>query len=122
MASYVVIYSKSDEKEVLDLTQGINNVTLKSFDQNQNQVDEPTKSLIIDCNFFVCCLSKNSSQLLLDIAKFARCIARKEIYMHFIGPQRILNNEDQSFLEQTISIENIAQIKVKIFLNSFVNF
>ncbi len=122
MASYFVICFKSDEKIVSDLTRSIKSVFLKTFDQNQKQIDDETKLRIIECKSFVCCLSKNSSQLLLDIAKFARCIARKEIYMHFIGPQRILNDEDQSFLEQTISIENIAQIKVKIFLNPFVNF
>ncbi len=115
MASYFVIYSENDKKKVEDLTRSINNVTLKSFDQNQ--IDDETKRLIIECKFFICCLSKNSSQLLLDIAKFARCIARKEIYTHFIGPENNLNNEDRSFFDQTTrkSIKDIVQIKVKLF-------
>ena len=116
MASYFVIYSKSDEEEVLGLTRDIKNVTRKSLDQNQDQIDEPTKLLIIKCSVFVCFLTKNSSQLLLNLAKFARCIARKKIYRHFIGEEEFLNDEEQSFFEQkTIkfeSIENIEQVKI----------
>jgi len=115
MSSYFVIYSEDDENKVFDLTQGINNDNFKSLKQNEDQIDEPTKSLIIKCNFFVCFLSKNSSQLLLDIAKFARCIARKKVNVYLIPPEGFLKGEDQSFFNKKAnefkSIQNIVQVK-----------
>jgi len=107
MASYFVIYSENDKKTIEDLT-GINNRHLKSFNQDQDQIDEPTKKSITDCDFFVCCLSKNSSQLLLDIAKFARREA-KEVWAYFISdPKEFLKDEELNFFDQNI-------IEVKIF-------
>ena len=125
MASYFVIYSENDKEKVEDLTtgltRGINNVTLKSFNKDQDQINELTKKSIIDCDFFVCCLSKNSSQLLLNIAKFARCIARKEVWAYFIpncDQKEFLKDEELRFFDQKSNIfESIENIKeVKIFL------
>ncbi len=107
MASYFVIYSESDEGEVLKLIGDIK-VTRISLKENQDQIDEETKKQIIKCNVFVCFLSKNSSQLLLDIAKFARREA-KEVWAYFISdPKEFLKDEELNFFDQNI-------IEVKIF-------
>jgi len=118
MASYFVIYSESDEGEVLKLIGDIK-VTRISLKENQDQIDEETKKQIIKCNVFVCFLSKNSSQLLLDVAKFARCIARKKIYWHFISGKGSckMKDEEKSFFDEPKtnkfqSFEKIEQVKI----------
>jgi len=122
MASYFVIYSENDKEKVEDLTRSINNVTLESFDKDQDQINELTKKSIIDCDFFVCCLSENSSQLLLNIAKFARCIARKEVWAYFIpncDQKEFLKDEELRFFDQNsktfewhLTFEKIKEVKI----------
>jgi len=118
MAPYFVIYSEKDKEKVLELIGNII-VTQISLNQNQDQIDEETKKQIIECNVFVCFLSENSSKLLLDVAKFARCIARKKIYWHFIGEKKSwkIKDEEKSFFDQkTIKFDFFEKIEqVKIF-------
>ena len=71
-----VIYSKSDQTKVSDLIKDISNVTLFPLNQRQTQIDEADNSKILKCNVFVCFLSTKSSELLFNIVKFARCVAR----------------------------------------------
>ncbi len=84
----LIIYSQIDEANILPLINDIHNVTRFPLDQSRDQLDEPTKSIILKCNIFVCCLSTNCSQLFLDIVKFAHYVARKEINAYYIQPDK----------------------------------
>jgi len=114
-----IIYSKSDQTKVSPLINGISSVTAFPLDKSQTQIDESTKSIILKCSVFVCCLSINSSQLLFDVVKFARCVARKEINAYFIDPNGFLKKqEEQSFFKyKTREINSISYLEmVSIFL------
>jgi len=111
-----VVYSESDKTEVEDLIKEISNVT--PFSLNQDQIDESTKNDILKCDVFVCCLSRNSSELLFNIVKFARCVARKEIntyYIGFIGPEvlfekRKSKEELNFFISKTNPISSFSDL------------
>jgi len=120
-----VIYCKRDTKEVSDLIKDISNVTRYPLDQDQMLTEEElnlTKSSILNCKVFVCCLSKNSSPLLFNIVKFARCVARKEINAYFINESDVFlkTKEEKSFLEYKNSkhpkeIKNSSYIGINNF-------
>ena len=114
-----IIYSKTDQIKVSSLINGISNVTPFPLDQSQTQIDESTKSIILKCSVFVCCLSINSSQLLFNVVKFARCVARKKINTYFIDSNEFLKKqEEQSFFKyKTRKINSISDLEmVNIFL------
>jgi len=124
-----VIFSESDKTEVEDLIKDISNVT--QFSLNQDQIDESTKNDILKCNVFVCCLSNNSSQLLFNIVKFARCVARKEIntyYIDFIEPEELFGErktkeELNFFRSKTNRISSFSDlIKVNFLLELILLF
>jgi len=126
MDFFFAIYSKSEENTVQNIVLNLpndikNSLTLKPIEY---QFDEQTKSDIIECKVFICFLSPSSSQLLLDIAKFALCIARKEINAYFMidsekfykSREKVERNDDISFFKLKTTIFNsIENIKVKIF-------
>jgi len=102
MASYnvFVIYSESDQTKVSDLIKDIRNVTLFPLNQGHTQINEEDKNKILECSVFLCFLSSNSSPLLFNIVKFARCVARKKINTYFIERDGFLTTkEKQCFLE-----------------------
>ncbi len=103
MASYnvFVIYFESDQTKVSALIKDIRNVTLFPLNQGHTQINEEDKNKILECSVFLCFLSSNSSPLLFNIVKFARCVARKKINAHFINESDVFlkTKEEQNFLE-----------------------
>jgi hypothetical protein len=107
--SFFIIYSKSDEANILPLINDIDNVIRFPLDHSRDQLDESTKIKILKCNVFVCFLSTNCSKLFLDIVKFTRYVARKEINAYYIQPDKF---DDFLKKEQSdLGIQNFFKYK-----------
>jgi hypothetical protein len=118
------LYSKDDETNIKlkDLIQDIKQNQNFIFTQNNGfQLDDKTKEIILESDIFICCLSKKFYDLkLIDIVKFANCIARKRIntiYLENEKEQFLAKVEDQSFFRcKTVEFSSMGQIvKVDIF-------
>jgi len=86
--SVFVICSEDDKEKVSDLIKGIKGISkdnLFPLSKSQTELADQSKDKILKCDVFVCCLSPNSSQLLFNIVKFARCVAGKKINVYFIN-------------------------------------
>jgi hypothetical protein len=115
-----LLYSKDDETHTkLNELNQILNETKHLTQKNAFQLDENTKQSILECDIFICCLSKKFSESkLIDIVKFAYCIARKGINTLYLEPDKELfleKLEDQSFFRlKTVEYSSFGQIeKVK---------
>ena len=115
-----LLYSKDDETHTkLNELNQILNETKHLTQKNAFQLDENTKQSILECDIFICCLSKKFSESkLIDIVKFAHCIARKGINTLYLEPDKELfleKLEDQSFFRlKTVEYSSFGQIeKVK---------
>jgi len=105
-----VIYCENDKTKVDDLIKDISNVTPFSLNQGQTQINEEDKNKILKCDVFVCCLSRHSSELLFNIVKFARCVARKKINTYFIESDGFLKTkEEQSLSDYKVNPKIIEQ-------------
>ena len=137
----LLLYSKDDEAniELENLKQDIKNkqLTLTPYSDFEFDKEPNRKKIILECDTFICCLSlKFYESNLIDIVKFAHCIARKTINSFYLedGEELFRKMEDQinqndqpekSFLLQvnrsffrskTVKYSSIDQIKVSIFL------
>ena len=148
-----IVYSEDDQKtntQLYDFIQDIKQnsslkVTEKSkvqLDDNNNvTLDDRSKQNILECDIFICCLSKNFyNSKLTDVVKFAYSIARKKINTLYLENEKELfkemedqisllkekdRREEESFLlkinqslfTKTVEYSSIDQIqKVNIFL------
>ena len=148
-----IVYSEDDQKtntQLYDFIQDIKQnsslkVTEKSkvqLDDNNNvTLDDRSKQNILECDIFICCLSKNFyNSKLTDVVKFAYSIARKKINTLYLENEEELfkemedqisllkekdRREEESFLlkinqslfTKTVEYSSIDQIqKVNIFL------
>ena len=118
-----LLFSKDDETntELKGLIQNVENIEhLKITQKNDFRLDDTTKQNILDCDIFICCLSRKfSDSKLIDTVKFASYIARKKINTFYIDndiEQYLQQKEDQSFFEyRTVKFSTLDQIvKVKI--------
>ena len=150
----LIVYSEDDQKtntQLYDFIQDIKQnsslkVTEKSkvqLDDNNNvTLDDRSKQNILECDIFICCLSKNFyNSKLTDVVKFAYSIARKKINTLYLENEKELFKEmedqisllkekdrrekesfllkiNQSFFRlKTVEYSSIDQIqKVNIFL------
>jgi hypothetical protein len=117
-----LLFSKYDEKntELKGLIQNVENIEhLKITQKNDFQLDDTTKQNILDCDIFICCLSRKfSDSKLIDTVKFASYIARSKINAFYLDNniKRCLPKvEDQRFFEyRTVKFSSLDQIvKVK---------
>ena len=106
-----LVFSKDDETitELKGLIQNVENIEhLKITQKNDFQLDDTTKQNILDCDIFICCLSKKFFESkLIDTVKFAYCIARKQINTFHL--------EDKEKLEEMMR-NNIQKMEEKILL------
>ena len=106
-----LLFSKDDETntELKDLIQNVENIEhLKITQKNDFQLDDTTKQNILDCDIFICCLSKKFFESkLIDTVKFAYCIARKQINTFHL--------EDKEELEEMMR-NNIQKMEEQILL------
>ena len=106
-----LVFSKDDETitELKDLIQNVENIEhLKITQKNDFQLDDTTKQNILDCDIFICCLSKKFFESkLIDTVKFAYCIARKQINTFHL--------EDKEKLEEMMR-NNIQKMEEQILL------
>ncbi len=118
-----LVFCKDDEKntELKDLIQNVENIEhLKITQKNDFQLDDTTKQNILDCDIFICCVSRKfSDSNLINTIKFASYIARKKINTFYIDNniKRCLPKvEYQSFFEyRTVKFSSLDQIvKVSI--------
>jgi hypothetical protein len=120
-----VIYSESDQGKVSKLIKDIRNVTPFPLDQIRTQIDEADKSKILKCGVFLCFLSSNSSPLLFNIVKFARCVARKKINAYFIEPDGFLKTKEElsfsNYKESPKKIEYSSDIGIQNFFKYKTN-
>ena len=108
-----IVYSEDDQKtntQLYDFIQDIKQnsslkVTEKSkvqLDDNNNvTLDDRSKQNILECDIFICCLSKNFyNSKLTDVVKFAYSIARKKINTLYLENELelFIEMEDQIFL------------------------
>ena len=111
-----IVYSEDDQKtntQLYDFIQDIKQnsslkVTEKSkvqLDDNNNvTLDDRSKQNILECDIFICCLSKNFyNSKLTDVVKFAYSIARKKINTLY------LENEEELFKEMEDQISLLKE-------------
>ena len=111
-----IVYSEDDQKTntlLYDFIQDIKHnsslkVTEKSkvqLDDNNNvTLDDRSKQNILECDIFICCLSKNFyNSKLTDVVKFAYSIARKKINTLY------LENEEELFKEMEDQISLLKE-------------
>ena len=114
-----LLYALKDETEILTLTNDISkNITRLSIG-NKQEIDANTKTNILECDIFICCLSTSSSKSLINIVKFARCIARKQINTLFLetADKCLEEEEDKSFFnDKTHKIDSIRDHIEKVNL------
>ena len=118
-----LLFSKDDETntELKGLIQNVENIEhLKITQKNDFRLDDTTKQNILDCDIFICCLSRKfSDSKLIDTVKFASYIARRKINAFYLDNsiKRCMPKvKDQSFFEyRTVKFSSFDQIvKVKI--------
>ena len=120
----LLLYFKGDETKLSDLIQEVSKIKHLTR-KNDSQLDENTKQSILECDIFICCLSKEFSESkMVDIVKFAYCIARKRINTIYLEKDKVLflaKVEDQSFFRlKTVEYSSLDQIKkVNIFYKHF---
>jgi hypothetical protein len=103
MVRAFIVYSEDDQKNntklngfIQDIKQNPNlKVTEKNkvqLDDNNNvTLDDRSKQNILECDIFLCCLSlKFCESNLIDIVKFAHCIARKTINTFYLEDEKEL--------------------------------
>ena len=121
--SVFLLFSKDDETntELKGLIKNVENIEhLKITQKNYYQLDDTAKQNILDCDIFICCLSRKfSDSNLIDTVKFASYIARRKINAFYLNNniKRCLPKmEDQRFFEyRTVKFSSLDQIvKVKI--------
>jgi len=149
-----IVYSEDDQKNntqlngfIQDIKQNpdliITETNKVQLDENNNvKLDDKSKQNILECDMFICCLSKNFyNSKLTDVVKFAYSIARKKIYTLYLENEKELLKEmedhnllleetdrlkesflleiNQSFFRfKTVEYSSIGQIqKVNIFFN-----
>jgi hypothetical protein len=153
MVRAFIVYSEDDQKNntklngfIQDIKQNPNLIITeknKVLDENNNvTLDDRSKQNILECDIFICCLSKNFyNSKLTDVVKFAYSIARKKINTLYLENEKELfkemedqisllkekdRREEESFLLKinqsffrlkTVEYSSIDQIqKVNIFL------
>ena len=136
-----LLYSKDDEANVelerlkQDVTK-TKQLTLTPYSDFEFDKEPNRKKIILECDIFICCLSlKFYESNLIDIVKFAHCIARKTINSFYLEDGEELfrkmkdqiNQNDQPekmfllqvnrsfFRSKTVKYSSIDQIKVSIF-------
>ena len=109
MVRAFIVYSEDDQKNntklngfIQDIKQNPNLIITeknKVLDENNNvTLDDRSKQNILECDIFICCLSlKFYESNLIDIVKFAHCIARKTINSFYLenGEELFRKMEDQ---------------------------
>ena len=113
MVRAFIVYSEDDQKNntklngfIQDIKQNANlKVTEKNkvqLDDNNNvTLDDRSKQNILECDIFICCLSKNFyNSKLTDVVKFAYSIARKKINTLYLENEKELFKE----MEDQISL------------------
>ncbi len=139
-----LLYSKDDEAnlELERLKQDVTKTkqfTLAPYSDFELENETNRKKIILECDIFFCCLSlKFYESNLIDIVKFAHCIARKTINTFYLEDEKELfkKMEDQIksldqkyqpkkrfmlevnrsfFGSKTVKYTSIDQIKVNIF-------
>ena len=116
-----LLFSKDDETnpELKGLIQNVENIQHLNVTQKNDELDDRTKQNILDCDIFICCLSRKfSDSKLIDTVKFASYIARRKINAFYLNNniKRCLPKmEDQRFFEyRTVKFSSLDQIvKVK---------
>ena len=118
-----LLFSKDDETnpELKGLIQNVENIQHLNVTQKNDELDDRTKQNILDCDIFICFLSRKfSDSKLIDIVKFSSYIARKKINTFYIDNdiEQYLQQVDQSFFRyKTVEFSTLDQIvKVNIFI------
>jgi hypothetical protein len=118
-----LLFSKDDETntELKGLIQNVENFEhFKITQKDYFRLDDTTKQNILDCDIFICCLSRKfSDSKLIDTVKFASYITRRKINAFYLDNniKRCLPKvEDQRFFEyRTVKFSSLDQIvKVNI--------
>ena len=124
-----LVFSKDDETitELKDLIQNVENIEhLKITQKNDFQLDDTTKQNILDCDIFICCLSKKFFESkLIDTVKFAYCIARKQINTFHLDKEELeemMRNNIQKMEEQILLLKKKDRLedKDKRLLKEFI--
>jgi len=115
-----LVFSKDDETitELKDLIQNVENIEhLKITQKNDFQLDDTTKQNILDCDIFICCLSKKFFESkLIDTVKFAYCIARKQINTFHLDKEELeemMRNNIQKMEEQILLLKKKDRLEDK---------
>jgi hypothetical protein len=97
-----LLYSKDDinNKKLEELMKDIKQDQNMIIKQNNDfQWDNTTKQTILDCDIFICCLSRKfHDSKLIDAVKFAYCIARKQINTFHLEEKEELEEMQEQIL------------------------
>ena len=110
-----ILYSTKDKNEIWTYWRNYLSGNATLTEHRSDEINDNIKNKILECDIFIFCLSKNAPEARINIVKFARSIARKEVNVVYLdAQQQTYENkkvEDLSFLKDKTKPYQIDEIE-----------